>query len=62
MTVDRYLRLIAGAFVVISVALGLLGESVLVFIRGFCRFEFISIGIQQLVPDDGHTAQGWRKV
>ena len=54
MTVERYLRLIAGFFVMVSVALGLLGASRLVSVHRLCRTEPVSIGIHQLVPDDGH--------
>ena len=52
MNVERYIRLIAGAFVMLSLALGLLRESVLVFVHRFRRAQSISIGVYQLVPYD----------
>ena len=61
MTVDRYLRLIAGAFVVVSVALGYWVNPYWFLFTGFRWVESISVGLHQLVPHDGHTAQGGRE-
>ena len=60
MTVDRYLRLIAGFFVMLSVALGYWVQPVLVSVHGLRRAEPVPIGVHQLVPDDDHPAEGRR--
>jgi hypothetical protein len=55
MTNERYLRMIAGFFVMASVA-GLLGESQLVSVHRLRGAEPVSIGIHQLVPSDDVAA------
>ena len=60
MTVERYLRLIAGFFVMASVALGYWVQSRLVSVHRLRRAEPVSIGIHQLVPDDHHSAKARR--
>ena len=62
MTLERYLRLIAGAFVVLSVALGILDKSLLVSVHGVRRLESVSIGLHELVSDDGIPSQAGNKV
>ena len=57
MNVDRYLRMIAGAFVLLSLALGLLGESVLVSVHRVRRTQPVSISFHQLVSDDDHPSE-----
>ena len=56
MTVERTLRLIAGAFVMLPRA-GLLGFALLVFVHRFRRPEPISVRSYQLVSDDDNSAQ-----
>ena len=60
MTIERYLRLIAGFFVMLSVALGYWVHPALVSVHGLCGAESVSIGIHQLVPDDDVSAQAGR--
>ena len=62
MTVDRYLRMIAGAIRCALTRVGLLGEPVLVSVHGVCRPEPVPVGFHQLVPDDEHPAQVGREV
>ena len=57
MNVDRYLRMIAGAFVLLSLALGLLGEPVLVSVHRVRRTQPVSIGLYELVSDDDHPSE-----
>jgi len=52
MTVERTLRLIAGSFILLSLALGHYVSTVLVPFHGFCWPESFSVWIHQLVPDD----------
>jgi hypothetical protein len=53
MTIERSVRLIAGAFVLISLAL-------LVSVHRLCRAESVSVGLHQLVSHDDIPAQVWR--
>ena len=48
MTVERYLRLIAGAFILGSLALGKLGGPVLVSLHRVCWFKFIGVGTHRM--------------
>ena len=52
MTVDRYLRMIAGCFRGGFACVGLLGEPVLVSVHGVRGPEPVPVGFHQLVPDD----------
>ena len=52
MTVERYLRLIAGFFVMLSVALGYWVQPVLVSVHRVRRAEPVPVGVHQLVPHD----------
>ncbi len=52
MTLERYLRLIAGAFVLVSLALGYWVSPLLVSIHGFRGLEPIPIRLYELVSDD----------
>ena len=52
MTIERYLRLIAGFFVMLSVALGYWVNPAWFLFTGFRRLEPVPVGIYQLVPDD----------
>ena len=61
MTVDRYLRLIAGAFVVLSLALGYWVKPVLVSVHGLRGLEPVPVGVYELVSDDGDPSQSGRK-
>ncbi len=45
MTVERTLRLIAGSFILLSLALWALRKPVLVPFHGFCWPEFVSVWI-----------------
>ena len=56
MTVERALRLIAGSFILLSLALGTLRKPVLVPFHGFCWPESVSIRTHELVPDDDVSA------
>lgn len=62
MTVERTLRLIAGSFILLSLALGHY-VSPYWYLHGFCRPESVSIRINELVPyDDLPTETGSRQV
>ena len=50
MTLERYLRLIAGAFVLAGI--GILGKPLLVSLHGFRGLEPIPIRLYELVSDD----------
>jgi len=50
MTIERYLRLIAGAFILVFAGTWTLGEPVLVSLHRLCGFEPVSVSIYQLVP------------
>ena len=58
MTIERYLRLIAGLFVLLSLALGL-GKPVLVSLHCICRAESIPVSLHELVPHDDNSSEGW---
>ena len=60
MSVERCLRLIAGFFVLLSVALGY--WPVLVLVHGVCRIESVSVGVYGLVPDDDVPAQAGSEI
>ena len=62
MTVERAVRMIAGVFVLLSLALGLLGLAVLVPVHSVRRAELVSVGIHQLVPDDDDLEEGGNEV
>ena len=57
MTIERYLRMIAGLFVMASVALGYWVHPGLVSVHRLRRAEPVSIGIHELVSDDHHSAE-----
>ena len=57
MNVDRYLRMIAGAFVLLTPRARLLGEPVLVSVHRVRRTQSVSIGLHQLVSDDDHPSE-----
>ena len=57
MTVERALRLIAGAFVVLSVLLGMYVSTSVSVVYGVRRLEPVPVGVHQLVPDDGDPAK-----
>ena len=57
MTVERYLRLIAGFFVMLSVALGYWVHPDWFLFTALCRAEPVPVGIHQLVPDDDVSAE-----
>ena len=61
MTVERYLRLIAGAFVAALARFGILGEPVLVPVHGLRGLEPVPVGLYELVSDDGDPSQSGRK-
>ena len=61
MNVERYLRMIAGAFVVASVALGYWVSPYWFLVHGFRGLEPVPVGFHKLVPDDDHPAQSGRK-
>ena len=61
MTVDRYLRLIAGAFVLASLGIGILGKPVLVSFHGFRRLESVPVSLYELVPDDDNSSKSRRE-
>jgi len=52
MTVDRYLRRIAGFFVMLSVALAVTVDIRWLYFTGFRRTELVSVVVHELVPDD----------
>ena len=62
MTLERYLRLIAGAFVLLSLALGYWVSPYWFFFHSFRRLEPIPIRIYELVPDDDIPAQVGRQI
>ena len=57
MTIDRYLRMIAGAFVLLTPRARLLGEPVLVSVHRVRRTQPVSIGLHELVSDDDHSSE-----
>ena len=58
MNVERALRLVAGAFVVLSVVLGMYRAPRVLLVHGVRRREPVPIGVHELVPDDGDSAKG----
>ena len=52
MAIERYLRMIAGAFGGAFARDRAFGASVLVLLHRFCRHESVSVGILQVVSDD----------
>ncbi len=61
MTVERYLRLIAGFFVAAVGRPWLLGPPGLVPVHSFCGREPVPVGLHKLVPHDDHPAQAGRE-
>lgn len=61
MSIERYLRLIAGFFVMLSVALGYWVNPAWFIFYGFRWSEPVPIGLHQLVPHDDLSAQAWRR-
>ena len=53
MDVERYLRLIAGFFILSSLALSRLHSEYCLFFYGLCRGESFSVRVHRLVPHDG---------
>jgi hypothetical protein len=51
----RRFRYVVGGF-------GLLGELILVFVRRVRGFEPVSVGVHELVPDDGISAKAGNKI
>ena len=62
MTVDRYIRMIAGAFVVLSLALGYWVSPYWFLFTAFVGLNLFQSAFTELVPDDEHPAQGGREV
>jgi len=56
-TVERYLRLIAGFFVMLSVALGYYGNPLWFLFTAFVGLNLFPRGLHRLVPHDDHLAQ-----
>ena len=61
MTVERYLRLIAGAFVLLSLALGYWVSPYWYLVHGLRRLEPVPVGLYELVSYDGDSSQSGRK-
>ncbi len=61
MSIERYLRLIAGFFVMLSVALGYWVNPAWFLFTAFRRPEPVSVGAHRLVPDDDVSSEtgGW---
>ena len=57
MSIERYLRLIAGFFVMLSVALGYWVNPELVSVHRLRGPEPVPVGIHQLVPDDHDSCE-----
>jgi len=55
MTVERYLRAIAGFFVLVSIILAHFHSPYWLLFTGFVGLESAAISFYQLVPDDDHT-------
>ena len=61
MTVDRYLRMIAGAIVLLTLRSRLLGRvRTGICLHGIRRAQPVSIGFHQLVPDDDDPSETGR--
>ena len=58
MTIERALRLIAGAFVILSVLLGIYVNTNFLWFTLFVGAEPAPVGVHELVPDDGGPAKG----
>ena len=58
MTVERWIRLLAGSFVLISLSSGPLGQRQLVVVHRICGRQPVSIGNYPLVPDGGSGQVG----
>ena len=54
MTLERYIRLIAGTFVLASLASGDLGQPVLVLVHGLRARKSVSVRAHQVVPHGRH--------
>jgi len=61
MSLERYLRLIAGFFVIVTVALGYWVHPAWFLVHRVCRFEPVPVGVHQLVPDDDLLAKAGRR-
>ena len=57
MSVERYLRLIAGFFVMLSVALGYWVSPAWFLFTAFVGLEPVPVGVHRLVPDDDVSAE-----
>ena len=62
MSVERYLRLIAGFFVTLSVALGYWVHPGWFLFTGFCGAESLSVGVHELVSDDDFSAKAGDRI
>jgi hypothetical protein len=61
MTADRYLRLIAGSFVLLSLALGYWVSPYWFLFTAFVGLNFVSIRLYELVSYDDHPTQSRRE-
>ena len=57
MTADRYVHVIAGLFVLISLALGFMGKSLLLPVHRLRRREPVPVRPHELVSDDQHSPE-----
>ncbi len=60
MKLERYIRIIAGTFILASLAWNL-GESQLVLVHRFRRRQSLAIRLHQVVPDGRHPAKNRRR-
>ena len=61
MNVNEALRLIAGFFILLSVALGWFVHPNFYLFTAFVGLNLLQSAFTQVVPDDGHPAQGGRE-
>ena len=61
MDLNRFCGWSPDAFVMASLALGLLGKPEVVSVYRFRGAQPVPIGLYELVPDDEHPAQDWRE-
>jgi hypothetical protein len=59
MTTERYIRIIAGTFVLASLALGTFVNHNWYWF-GICWRKPVSIRLHEMVPDGRHSAESWR--
>ena len=64
MTTERYIRIIAGTFVLVSLALGTWVNHNWYWFTAFVGAESTAIRLNAMVPDGGHSAQtrGWDRI